>query len=526
MHVLKNKTLLAMCTAIIIILLAALPASAADWDITGSTFTHDPCIIKEGSIWWQFYTADGIGVKYSSNGTSWNQGVPIFSSNLSWWSAYVPDKTDRNIWAPEIFYYNGRYWLYYSVSTFGSNTSCIGLTSCTSIIKGDWRDDGLVMYSTRSSSYNCIDPAIIQDTSGDLWMAFGSFWTGIKMVKIDKKTMKPVTEAAISSIASRPGVSGNPVEAAYILYANGYYYLFVSWDSCCNGVNSTYKIAYGRSSGVTGPYLDQSGKDMREGGGTLLEQSGTRWKGPGGQSVAQNGSGLVMVRHCYDANNNGMATLRISDLYFENGWPTYTAPATVPGGSLYQAEEAAYGGTGTVFEAKNTGYYGTGYINLPASGGYIEFQNVDGGGGGNASLMLRYALGADASRTGRIQINKGDWRDITFEPTGDWTVWALKEVKAVLNRGASNTIRLESTGQDLANIDQMDIMAAVIKKGDVNLDGSINTVDFALMKKHILEIELLTGNAFEAADVDGNGCIDTIDYLQMRRYLLGLITEL
>ncbi|RCX19946.1 PelA/Pel-15E family pectate lyase, partial [Anaerobacterium chartisolvens] len=161
-------------------------------------------------------------------------------------------------------------------------------------------------------------------------------------------------------------------------------------------------------------------------------------------------------------------------------------PEPVPGGSMYQAEDAVYGGNETTFENKHTGYYGTGYVNMSVSGGYLEFRNVDGGSGGAAVIKLRNALGADNSRTGRIQVNGGAWQNITFRPTGSWTTWAVHEVNATLSAGTTNTIRIESTGQDLANIDQLDVKVSTVKKGDVNNDGSVNTVDFALVKRHIL----------------------------------------
>lgn len=293
---------------------------AATWNITGDTFSHDPCVIKTSNGWWQFFTSNGVGVKSSSNGTQWNGAGSVFPSNLSWWSNYVPDKTDRNIWAPDIFYYNGRYWLYYSVSTFGSNTSAIGLASCTQITSGGtWRDDGLVINSTSSNNYNCIDPCIVEDNSGELWLSFGSFWTGIKMVKVNKSTMKPDSNPQIYSLAN-----ASEIEASYIVYNNGYYYLFVSFGKCCQGVNSTYKIAYGRSTKITGPYLDKNNVNMSSGGGTILDSTDGNWIGPGGQSVAKNGNQFIMVSHAYDGNRNGTATLRIKDLYFDtNGWPTY-----------------------------------------------------------------------------------------------------------------------------------------------------------------------------------------------------------
>ncbi|MHB8061937.1 MAG: rhamnogalacturonan lyase family protein [Ruminiclostridium sp.] len=215
---------------------------------------------------------------------------------------------------------------------------------------------------------------------------------------------------------------------------------------------------------------------------------------------------------------NGMAAPPVPEIDLVGDKPT-----PIPGGSLYQAEDAVYGGS-IISESTNSGYYGTGYINFPISGGYLEFQNVDGGTGGAVILKFRNSLGTDSSRTGRIQVNGGTWQDITFDPTGAWTTWSVKEVNATLDIGTANTIRLESTGQDLANIDELDITVPVVKKGDVNQDGDVNALDFALVKKHILGSEFLTGDALKAADVDGSGTVDALDYSQMKKYLLGLIT--
>jgi len=320
----KKSMVFGLFVIIIIIVMGTLFVNnlfAGTWNISGSTFSHDPSIIKASNGWWQFYTADGIGLKSSTDGYSWKQCKSIFPANLSWWKNYVPDKTDRNIWAPDIFYYNNRYWVYYSVSTFGSNRSAIGLASCDDIKDGQsWRDDGLVLNSTTSINYNCIDPCLIQDAEGKLWMSFGSFWSGIKLVEINKSTMKPYDNPQIYSIAN-----SSEIEASYIVYNNGYYYLFVSFGKCCQGTNSTYRIAYGRSKNITGPYVDKSNKDMSNGGGTVIDQSSGQWVGPGGQSIARNGSNYLMVCHAYDANKSGEATLRIKDLYFDSSaWPTYT----------------------------------------------------------------------------------------------------------------------------------------------------------------------------------------------------------
>ena len=296
-------------------------ASRSQWSISGSTFTHDPSIIYESSagLYWMFYTADGIGVKYSSDGKTWYQGTQVLGSALSWWSTYVPSKTDFNIWAPEIVYYNGNNWLYYSVSTFGSRVSCIGLLKCSSILKGDWSDQGKVLNSTNSSAWNCIDPAFIYDGSAP-YLAFGSWSDGIYMVRLSSSTMKPNT-STFTQIADRD-LSSNAIEGASIWKAaNGYFYLLCSYDTCCAGTSSTYNIRYGRSKSVKGPYLDQNGTSMCDNGGTtLLASSGNRI-GPGGQCIFETKTSgkYALGFHYYNKANSGTATLGIFDIKTANG---------------------------------------------------------------------------------------------------------------------------------------------------------------------------------------------------------------
>jgi len=138
--------------------------------------------------------------------------------------------------------------------------------------------------------------------------------------------------------------------------------------------------------------------------------------------------------------------------------PTSTpVPTATPGGSspTYQAEDALVGG-GSTIDTNHTGYNGTGFVNFPTNGGYVEYQNADGGSGGTKTLVFRYALGAASSRTGQLIIN-GVTQNITFTTTGNWNTWATMNVTVTLNAGTTNTIRLQSTGQDLANQDEMTI---------------------------------------------------------------------
>ncbi len=299
------------------LLLLAGSVQAAPWALTGALGVHDPAITKDTSanVWWVFGTGTGIQAKRSSNGLAWSDVGRVFGTGLSWWKTYVPANSGNDVWAPDIRSFNGKWWLYYSISSFGSNTSCIGLASKTGTLSNTgWTDNGLVIRSTGSNSYNCIDPNLTIDAGGSPWLVFGSWFSGIWITRLDPATMKPT--GSLTNIAKRSG----GIEAPFIVYHSPYYYLFVSIDKCCQGVNSTYKIAYGRSSSITGPYVDKNGVNMLSAGCTVLDAGNTRWHGPGGQSIY---STNVIARHAYDANNNGAPTLLISDLLWSNGWPTY-----------------------------------------------------------------------------------------------------------------------------------------------------------------------------------------------------------
>lgn len=304
------------------------PSSGLDlysinWNLTGNLGAHDPVIARYGNQWYVYCTGSRIRMKRSANGTDWSDIGSALPAIPSWVSQFVPNFSGSDVWAPDIFYYNGTYYLYYAVSTFGSNVSAIGLATNKTLNPSEsgysWQDQGMVIRSTSSNNYNCIDPNIVLDKDGSPWLSFGSFWSGIKLVKLDPATMKPAVGATLYSIASR---SNTALEAPFIVYRNGYFYQFVSFDSCCQGVNSTYKIMVGRSQNLTGPYVDKNGTSMTSGGGTLIDGGSTRWKGPGHCAVYQSGNTAILVNHAYDAQSNGFATLQIRSLYWDSaGWP-------------------------------------------------------------------------------------------------------------------------------------------------------------------------------------------------------------
>ncbi len=327
-------------------LLAVLPAPtpAAEWLLTGELGSHDPCLLKEdgtyanGNWWWSPATGMGLAMKFSTDGIKWRQGLPVFTSDNmpAWWTDYAPNMKPFNVWAPDIHKFGGRYWLYYSISEFGKNNSAIGLTSSTGIFQGDWREDGVVVFSRKNfETFNAVDPSLAIDADGNPWLSFGSYFDGIHIVRLDPQTMKPVSGEPYTTIARRQSDLG--LEGSTVIYANGFYYLFVAVDICCNGKVSTHKIAYGRSKKITGPYagkesdLANTVSNMMTGSLTIFERGDDRWAGMGGPFIYRRGDGWIIARHGYDKNMGGVPKIRISDLYWDTeGWPTYKAPELLP----------------------------------------------------------------------------------------------------------------------------------------------------------------------------------------------------
>jgi arabinan endo-1,5-alpha-L-arabinosidase len=252
----------------------------------------------------------------------WELCGQVFEKNPDWVVEAIVGVKD--LWAPDIIFYNDQFYLFYSASTFGSNRSAIGLATNTTLDPQSpaytWVDQGEVISSQKTDRYNAIDPNLTFDKEGQPWLVFGSFWSGIKMIKVDPSTLKPAAGEELISLAAKPGTDA--VEGAFITRRGDYYYLFVSHDFCCKGVMSTYNIRVGRSAEIQGPYLDQEGKPLTEGGGTLVYKGSERWRGPGHNSIFIKGEIYSMVYHAYDAQAGGIPTLRIEELMWdEAGWP-------------------------------------------------------------------------------------------------------------------------------------------------------------------------------------------------------------
>jgi arabinan endo-1,5-alpha-L-arabinosidase len=296
---------------------------------------HDPHIIAAEGSYYIFSTGGGIAIRRSRDLVHWERIGSVFKETPGWAKSEVPGV--RGLWAPDISFFSGKHHLYYSASTFGSNRSCIGLavneTLDPASPKYKWVDLGKVIESAPGQdNWNAIDANIILDDQNQPWMAFGSFWSGIKLRRIDPVTGKPVADSQMYSLAARP--KPGAIEAAFMIRRQGHYYLFVSFDYCGKGVESTYKIMVGRSREITGPFLDRIGKPMLEGGGTLVLASQGQVRGPGHNSVLVQGAKHWLVHHYYDGNRNGMPTLQIRALAWDDaGWPIAGEPIAEPLGA-------------------------------------------------------------------------------------------------------------------------------------------------------------------------------------------------
>jgi arabinan endo-1,5-alpha-L-arabinosidase len=219
------------------------------------------------------------------------------------------------------------------VSTFGSNRSAIGLATNETLDPAApnyrWRDQGPVVESTRDSDFNAIDPNHVVDREGRHWLSLGSFWTGIKLFELDPATGKLLRPTAKPiALASRPVPKGAPAasEAPFIVTRPDHYYLFVSYDYCCKGVQSTYYLVVGRAKKITGPYVGKDGSKLLEGGGSVFlreDSSPQRFRGPGHNGFLHDNDGRNwFVYHAYDRENEGKSMLRIAGLKWdEDGWP-------------------------------------------------------------------------------------------------------------------------------------------------------------------------------------------------------------
>ncbi|MBQ9671747.1 MAG: family 43 glycosylhydrolase [Prevotella sp.] len=315
---------------------------------TDTPMAHDPVMAKEGDTYYVYSTGWGIQQMTSKDRKTWTVlPQPLMTVIPGWTTDSVPGFRGH-VWAPDVLQWHGRWWLAYSCSTFGKNGSAIGLLSTHSLAAGLWKDEGCIVCShdwkrdaagqPTGDNWNAIDPNFVIDDDDSPWLVWGSFWDGIQLARLDTTmhlASKPVTIARRHQLGD-PNAAENPtsrfagrnaIEAPFIFKHGGYYYLFVSWDYCCRGAKSNYRVAVGRSTTVSGPYLDREGRDMLAGGGTLfLEGDKQQWEAAGHCAAYTFDGQDLFVCHGYSTQRNGAAMLLQRTIgWTDDGWPELVA---------------------------------------------------------------------------------------------------------------------------------------------------------------------------------------------------------
>ena len=317
--------------------MAALCAGQAvgPFPLYGNYYLHDPgTLIKDGPNYFIYGDGQGISGLTTTDLRNWGTVSPVFPGNPPPWTTNAVIGFGGYFWAPDIAYFNGRYNLYYACSSWGTINSAIGLVTSPSLVSPVWTDRGKVIESnypttpnTDLTAYNCIDPSIMVDTNGTVWMSFGSYSDGILIMQLDPSTGKRFSAGSpIYRVSNNGPVFFSNTEEGSCLYQHaGYYYLFVNFGGCCAGVNSTYNIRVGRSASVTGPYYDKSGINMTNGGGTMVLESTARYIGPGHAAIMNDNGTNWFTFHYYDGNNGGTATVGLMQMnWTADGWPALT----------------------------------------------------------------------------------------------------------------------------------------------------------------------------------------------------------
>ncbi|MBB3108761.1 arabinan endo-1,5-alpha-L-arabinosidase [Paenibacillus phyllosphaerae] len=302
--------------------------------------THDPSIFKDGDLYYVFSTDTVAG---DMQGFTFRGGIQVRRSSdlIHWdWVGYAMDGVPADakswtgavgMWAPEVCKIGDLYYLYYCASQFGKNQSFIGV-AVSSSIEGPWTDLGEVVKTSPADAPNAIDPNLVDDREGRLWLVYGSFFGGIYAAELNRATGKLLLPGFGTLIARRDKTREGAVEGPYVIYhpEHDYYYLFVSYDS----LFSNYNVRVGRSKQITGPYVDYNGHELTDIDrlppheiGTKL-MGGYRFRGeagvlaPGHNSILREGSRYYIVHHERSEQSPKHFAMQVREIHWTlEGWP-------------------------------------------------------------------------------------------------------------------------------------------------------------------------------------------------------------
>jgi len=439
---------------------------AADWYAKETRWAgHDPDIIRYEDGYALATTDNHMLMQFSEDALNWKNGEPAMPEFSRWLYTYAPNMID--IWAPDIHYIGGEYRMYYCGSEMGIRSSGMGFMSSKEIDPTKpgygWTDQGEVIHTVKSDSYNAIDAAVLKDLDGKVWMAFGSWGTGIHILELDESTGKVKEGAKMKNIANRGGAG---VEGASLIEHNGKYFLFTAWDNCCKKgadlENNSYKTTVGRSNRIDGGYVDRSGKALLDGGGTILLSRYGRYYGPAGGEAFEDINRQRFVNHYYDKNDGGNSYIQVRDIVWtEDNWPELGQPFL----GRYLSAEAEHGilthvDISSSSKASNGEFCA--YINYDDSKIRLPMIIPQEG-----DYLIRYRYDNDWTEDGAngsshfVDIN-GKTREVELPLTGAWSEFPEKSVVYIptkLKRG-SNFIEI-TKGKHYAELDRLDFLRII-----------------------------------------------------------------
>jgi len=416
-----NMNKILSCAVLAALSLSSISTRALETD----GLVRDPSrMVKQGQTYWIYGTGVGAQQYSSPDRIHWTRRGAAIPKAPDWVAANVPGNKDNVVWAPDVIFHGGKYFLFYSYSAWGSNKSAIGVAINTSLDPNGWQDQGVVIASTGTEGFNAIDPCGFEDAQGNFWLSFGSYVRGTRLVQLDSQTGKRLENAPIHETATHSEVPGNPVEASYIHFHDGYYYLFVNWDFCCRASRSSYNIRMGRSKSVTGPFLDKSGKDLNAGGGSLflsaLFDNGSGRQiddevGPGHVGILREGNDYWLSTHYEWSRTTNATTLNVQRMVWDaDGWPRavidagpwklvsnlplHNAASVVSGAAVNGASLQTAPFENVLGQRWRLQYQGEGFYSLLSAQGGLALGTVADAGAPGAKVELAPWAGRDGQK--------------------------------------------------------------------------------------------------------------------------------
>ncbi|HKQ77174.1 MAG TPA: family 43 glycosylhydrolase [Blastocatellia bacterium] len=401
--------------------------------------SHDPSrmIRNTDGRYWIFTTGDGVWAMSSSNSsfTNWRVEPTVFPIGVwpSWINNFV-NGFQGFFWAPDVVFMNNQYYMYYSCAGVGA-PAAIGLATASNLA-GPWTDRGMIV-----AGNNAIDPSVLID-GGNLWMTYGNWNSGIDLIQLNPSTGTRLNSNHWDLI---PG----EVEGPALIKNGSFYYLFFQRGLCCSGVNTAYYTQVGRSTSVTGPYVDKNGNTLLSGGGsTFLQNRDGRFIGPGHVGYGEG----RLTYHFYDGNDNGAPKLRITTLSWSNGWPVAdgaASPTDQPiANGTYRLQNRANGkyldNLGATGDGANVAQWASSSSNnqrwvVTYSGGFYKLRCVTGSK--NLDSIARTTNGSIV----------GQWSNGS-SPNQQWSIVPVGSFFKVVNRANGKCVDTGGSNADGASM--------------------------------------------------------------------------